>query len=113
MDLKRGQLAVRQGKGDKDRVVMLPAAASVAVAEQIRGRLTWHQQDRDRSEGRVWLPDALERKYPNAGKMFGWHWLFPQDHLSTDPRSGIVRRHHAYEQTLARAAALRHSKTRT
>jgi integrase len=54
----------------------------------------------------VALPYALERKYPNAGRLWGWYWLFPQDHLSTDPRSGIVRRHHAYDQTLARAIAV-------
>ena len=64
------------------------------------------ERDRDKKRPGVALPYALERKYPGAGKLWSWHWVFPQDHLSMDPRSGIVRRHHYYEQTLSRAISL-------
>jgi integrase len=63
------------------------------------------EDDRRRGYPGVELPYALERKYPMAAKTWAWHWIFPQDHVSRDPRSGIVRRHHAYDQTLARAIA--------
>ena len=75
VDLKRGQIVVRQGKGDKDRVVMLPAAAAEAVAEQTRWRLVLHERDRERGEGWVWLPDALDRKYPEAPFSASWQFL--------------------------------------
>jgi integron integrase len=103
VDLKRGQLVVRQGKGDKDRVVMLPAAASEAVAEQMRWRLALHEQDRERGEGWVWLPDALDRKYPEAPYSPGWQFLFASRQRSHDPRSGRRGRHHVHPSAVQRA----------
>jgi len=112
LNLDRRELVVRDGKGGKDRVTVLPAS----LLEPLRAALERTREvfDRDRSRNRpgVALPYALERKYPNGGKLWGWHWLFPQDHLSVDPRSGIVRRHHAYDQTLARAIAMAARKAR-
>jgi integron integrase len=112
LTLERRELIVRDGKGSKDRITMLP----LSLVEPVKGALGRSREvfelDRRRDRPGVALPCALERKYPNAGKMWGWHWLFPQDHLSTDPRSGIVRRHHAYDQTLARSIALAARKAR-
>lgn len=103
LNIERRQMIVRDGKGAKDRVTVLPAS----LIDPLRTALDATREvfDRDHRLGRpgVELPFALERKYPNAGKSWGWHWLFPQANLSVDPRSGIVRRHHAYAQTLARA----------
>jgi integron integrase len=106
VDLERREVIVRAGKGGKDRITMLPAA----LVEPLKGQLSYSHVvfDRDRARDRpgVELPYALERKYPNAGRKWPWQWLFPQDHLSVDPRTRIRRRHHFYEQTLSRAIAL-------
>jgi integron integrase len=106
VDFERLEIVVRQGKGGKDRVTMLPAA----LVEPLRGQLSSargvFERDRSRDVPGVELPFALERKYPNAGREWPWHWIFPMDHLSIDPRSGIRRRHHFYEQTLSRAIGL-------
>ncbi|MGZ5084837.1 MAG: integron integrase [Usitatibacter sp.] len=106
LNLVRHELVVRDGKGGKDRVTTLPASLGSALEEQLARSRKVFEEDRVRKRPGVELPFALERKYRNAGKLWGWHWVFPQDHLSTDPRSGIVRRHHAYDQTLARAIAV-------
>ena len=105
VDLARGQIVVRQGKGDKDRVVMLPAAAAEAVADQVQGRLAMHQQDRERGEGWVGLPDALDRKYPEAPFSPGWQFLFASRQLSRDPRSDRRGRWHVYPAAVQRAVA--------
>jgi integron integrase len=106
LNLARRELIVRDGKGGKDRVTVLPAALLGPLEAQLQASRRLFDEDRARRRPGVELPYALERKYRNAGKLWGWHWVFPQDHLSTDPRSGIVRRHHAYDQTLARAIAV-------
>jgi integron integrase len=94
---------VRQGKGGKDRVVMLPQSLVLPLREQLaRARLVW-AADVESGHAGVELPHALERKYPRAGASWGWFWAFPQDHHSTDPRSGVVRRHHLYDETFQRA----------
>ena len=103
VDPKRGQIVVRQGKGDKDRVVMLPATVADAVAEQIRWRLALHEKDRARREGWVELPDALDRKYPEAPFSPGWQYLFASRQLSHDPRSGRRGRWHVYPGAVQRA----------
>ena len=103
LHLERREIVVRDGKGGKDRVTMLPMRLIVPLRAQLAQSRTVFDDDRHRDYPGVALPFALERKYPNAGKSWGWHWVFPQDHVSRDPRSGIVRRHHAYDQTLARA----------
>jgi integron integrase len=92
MDLKT--LTVRSGKGDKDRTTILP----LSVKEQLKNHLievkNLHENDLSRGYGEVHLPDALGRKYPNAGKEWAWQYVFPANNLSIDPRSGKIRRHH-------------------
>ncbi len=102
LDFERQALVVREGKGAKDRVVMLPASLAPALREQMaRARLLW-AGDREAGHAGVHMPDALERKYPRAGSTWSWFWVFPHLELSTDPRSGVVRRHHVLEQTFQR-----------
>jgi integron integrase len=106
LNLDRREVVVRDGKGGKDRVTMLPAVLLAPLRFQLVAARGAYDHDRRRDQPGVALPYALERKYPNAGSAWGWYWVFPQDRLARDPRSGIVRRHHAYDQTLARAIAL-------
>jgi integron integrase len=103
VDFERERIMVRAGKGNKDRVVMLPGVIREGLREH-RERLQglW-EQDRAANRNGVWLPGALEVKYPNAGKEFGWQWFFPAKGFSVDPRSGVERRHHVHDNTLHRA----------
>ncbi len=103
VDFERGVLMVRGGKGDKDRMVMLPASVQGALRDQVeRLRPRW-EQDRAEDMDGVWLPEALERKYVNAGKEWGWQWLFPAKGPSVDPRTGRERRHHLSDNALHKA----------
>ena len=103
LDFDRNVLIVREGKGGKDRVVMLPRSLHADLRRQLdEARQLWHA-DRQAGVGGVHLPHALERKYPRAGESWTWFWVFPSASLSTDPRSGQVRRHHLHEQNLQRA----------
>jgi integron integrase len=96
-------LIVREGKGGKDRVLMLPQTLAQALREQIASaRLLWADDAANQCAG-VAMPHALDRKYPRAGASWPWFWVFPQATLSTDPRSSVVRRHHLYDQTFQRA----------
>lgn len=105
LDFDRKVIVVRQAKGGKDRVVMLPALLIEPLRAQLaRSRALWAEDRAARHPG-VWMPDALQRKYPRAGESWAWHWVFPAPHLSTDPRTQIRRRHHQYEQTIGRAVA--------
>jgi integrase len=88
---------VRQAKGDKDRSTLLPAAVVPALRSHLEGVKRLHAQDLAAGVGDVWLPDALDRKYPNAGKEWCWQYVFPTRNLSVDPRGGKVRRHHVSE----------------
>jgi integron integrase len=106
LNLDRREVVVRDGKGGRDRVTMLPAVLLAPLRSQLVAARGAYDHDRRRDQPGVALPYALERKYPNAGRAWGWYWVFPQDRLACDLRSGIVRRHHAYDQTLARAIAL-------
>jgi len=103
VDFKRREILVRNGKGFKDRVTMLPDR----VASRLLGHLTTvrqlHEKDLAEGFGEVHLPYALERKYPAAGKSWGWQYVFPSGNRSVDPRSGKTRRHHLDEQTIQRA----------
>jgi integron integrase len=102
LDFEHRTLIVRCGKGAKDRALMLPAALGAPLREQLaRARLLW-AHDRQEEVPGVWLPDALARKYPRAAAAWTWFWVFPQDKLSRDPRSGSVRRHHLYDETFQR-----------
>ena len=103
LDFERGQIVVREGKGDKDRVVMLPTALREPFKTHLaRVRVLW-ESDRASGQPGVWMPDALDRKYPKAGQEWAWMWVFPARRLSVDPRSGIERRHHAHETAVQRA----------
>lgn len=103
LDFERGEVVVREGKGGKDRLTVLPASLVADLrAHLARVRALW---ERDREAGRegVYLPEALVRKYPSAPHEWGWFWVFPARELSCDPRSGVERRHHTHEQALQRA----------
>jgi integron integrase len=103
LDFNHRAIVVREGKGAKDRVVMLPESLLADLRGQLKqSRVLWEE---DRAVGRsgVFMPDALERKFPRAGSSWAWFWVFPQAAHSTDPRSGVIRRHHLYDQTFQRA----------
>ena len=103
VDFTRNTIIVRQAKGNKDRAVMLPAKLVQSLQSQlVRSNALW-AADRAAKLPGVFMPDALDRKYPRAGQSWAWHWVFPQATLSTDPRSRVVRRHHLYETTFQRA----------
>lgn len=94
LGLERREIIVREGKGGKDRVTMLPASLLEPMrAQLVRSRAIFEADRRNDVPG-VELPHALARKHPGTGRMWGWHWVFPQDHLSVDPRSRVRRRHH-------------------
>jgi len=103
VDFQRREITVREGKGGKDRLTMLPLSLLVPLREQIDRARTVYEEDRLQNRNGVMLPGALDRKYPNAASAWQWFWVFPSGHESADPRSGIVRRHHVYEQTMQRA----------
>jgi integron integrase len=103
IDFERRTVIVREGKGGKDRAVMLPDSLIRPLREQLaRARVLWADDCRCGRAG-VEMPDALARKYPRAGTSWAWFWVFPQADVSVDPRSGVVRRHHLYDQTFQRA----------
>jgi integron integrase len=106
LNLDRRELIVRDGKGGKDRMTLVPSSLVQDLRDALGRSREVFDEDRRRNRAGVPLPYALERKYPDAGKSWAWHWLFPMDHLARDPETGIRRRWHAYEQTLARAIAL-------
>ncbi len=103
IDFDYRQLTVRDGKGAHDRVTMLPEASREVLRTHLDRVRSLHQQDLVGGGGDVYLPYALERKYPNAGKHWNWQYIFPATRLSVDPRSGIERRHHVDEKSLQRA----------
>ncbi|MGQ0536141.1 MAG: integron integrase [Methanobacteriota archaeon] len=96
VDFERGLLTVRAGKGDKDRQTVLPQSLRHAWVPHLEAVRRRHEQDRAQGLPGVALPAALERKYPNAGKEWAWFWAFPAADVSTDPRTGVVRRHHQH-----------------
>lgn len=103
VDFERQAIVVRAGKGGKDRVVMLPAALAPALRLQLQRAHLWWQADVAAGRAGVQMPDALERKYPRAGQSWPWFWVFPQATHATCPRTGVVRRHHLFDQTFQRA----------
>jgi len=103
VDLVRCELMVRGGKGGKDRRTMLPRSLVARLAAQREHSLSVHAQDITDGYGRVWLPDALERKYRSAAAEPGWQYLFPARTRTLDPRSGRVMRHHWSETSVQRA----------
>ncbi len=103
IEFTRGEIVVRDGKGGKDRVTMLPHSLKAELQAHLLKRQTQFFQDLQAGKGGVYLPDALARKYPNAPTEWGWQYVFASGSYSTDPRSGEVRRHHLDEKLLQRA----------
>ncbi len=103
VEFAQRQILVRDGKGFKDRVTMLPQALTAPLKEHIARVRELHKQDLANGYGAVYLPYALDKKYPNAPREWGWQYVFPAQSLSVDPRSNVTRRHHANEQALQRA----------
>ena len=103
VELERNEIVVREGKGGKDRVTMIPLQLVEPLRAQIARTKAVHEADLARGKGEVWLPDALAVKYPNAARALGWQYVFPAAGFSTDPRSGEVRRHHVDEKRVQRA----------
>ncbi|NOS74348.1 MAG: integron integrase [Methyloglobulus sp.] len=103
IDFKRREILIRDGKGFKDRVTMLPVTLSAALQAHLTKVKSLHDNDLVQGNGSVYLPFALERKYPNAGKDWIWQYVFPTAKISTDPRTQATRRHHLQEQAIQRA----------
>ncbi|MEQ1622831.1 MAG: integron integrase [Methylococcales bacterium] len=103
VDFKRHEILIRDGKGFKDRVTMLPVSLAPILQAHLDKVKTMHDADLHQGKGAVYLPYALERKYPNAAREWIWQYVFPAAKPSTDPRSGEVRRHHIQEQSIQRA----------
>ena len=103
VEFSRGEIIVRDGKGGKDRVTMLPDAAAAPLKLHLARVKALHNQDLAEGFGEVYLPFALDKKYPNAAKEWGWQYIFPSVNLSVDPRSGKTRRHHLDEKGVQRA----------
>ena len=103
IEFTRREILIRDGKGFKDRVTMLPLALLNPLREHLNNVKSLHDQDLAVGYGSVYLPNALEKKYPTAARDWGWQYVFPTKGMSTDPRSGETRRHHVQEQTIQRA----------
>lgn len=103
IDFGQNQIIVRDGKGFKDRVTVLPQALIGPLQAHLDRVRQLHQQDLAHGFGCVYLPDALARKYPEAAISWAWQYVFPSASVSVDPRSGETRRHHAHELSLQRA----------
>ena len=103
VEFSRREILIREGKGFKDRVTMLPQALALPLQQHLVRIKQLHDADLAAGFGEAWLPYALERKYPNAGREWGWQYIFPSSKRSIAPRSGIVRRHHADEKSIQRA----------
>jgi integron integrase len=103
LDLSRGEIVVRQGKGGKDRVTMVPRTLVADLRTQLARARSLFVADRRECAPGVELPHALAAKYPGSRASWGWFWVFPAPRPSRDPRSGIVRRHHVHEESLQRA----------
>jgi integron integrase len=103
VEFSRHEIIVREGKGFKDRVTMLPEAVVVQLKAHLVKVKALHEEDLAQGYGEVYLPFALDKKYPNAGREWGWQYVFPSKNLSVDPRSGKTRRHHLDEKGVQRA----------
>lgn len=112
IDFDQGLVIVRRAKGDKDRSTLLAELGRDKLRAQLRKSEAVHQADRRSGLAGVWLPDALDRKYPNAGRELGWFWVFPSHTLSTDPRAGVVRRHHISDSVIQKAVRAAAQKAR-
>jgi len=102
IDLSGGEIVVFNGKGNKDRVTMFPDSLKEPLREHLKAVRAMHQQDLKDGWGRVQIPEAVQRKYPNAATDWRWQWVFPQKYRWTDPRTGERGRHHTDETILQR-----------
>src|ERR1043166_6652781 len=100
VDFGYANITVRDGKGARDRVTMLPINLTQALERHLRKVKAQHEDDVEAGLGRVYLPTALERKYPNADREWSWQYIFPSSRISMDPRSQTKRRHHVEESSL-------------
>jgi integron integrase len=98
IDFDRREILIRDGKGAKDRVTMLPASLIVPLKEHMARRRVIYEADLAAGKADVWLPNALERKYPNAHREWGWQFFFVASNVSTDPVTGVIRKHHQDEK---------------
>ncbi|MBI5015255.1 MAG: integron integrase [Deltaproteobacteria bacterium] len=105
IDFDYGQIVVRRGKGDKDRVTVLPDCAREPLQEHLARVRELFEADRKAGVAGVYIGEALERKYPAAGKKWQWQYVFPSADLSKDPRTGVIRRHHLHRSTVHKAIA--------
>ncbi len=105
VDFDQRYIAVRSGKGDKDRVTLLPGTVIEQLQTHMEGVRIIHDQDLAEGFGTVQMPDALARKYPNANRAWMWQFIFPASRRYQDPESGEVRRHHIHESALQKAVA--------
>lgn len=102
IDFDRRELRVRDGKGRRDRLTVLPERVIEMLRKKIAASLSLHKKDLAKGNGEVELPDALARKYPKAGWEPRWQWIFPSDRMSVCPRTGRIGRHHVFETTIQR-----------
>jgi integron integrase len=103
VDFENDLLMVHSGKGEKDRALMIPEKMKEALSKQVASVKEIHDQDLKMGYGEVFLPDALEKKYPNAPREWSWQWVFPAEKLSVDPRTGKVMRWHIHPAAIQRA----------
>jgi len=103
IDFSRNEMRVRGGKGDKDRITMLPAAVKEPLCRHLEGVRKQYEADIKNGFNGVFLPYALERKYPNAAREWGWQWVFPASKLYVNPQTGKIVRHHLHESVLQKA----------
>ncbi len=103
VEFARREIVIREGKGNKDRVTVLPETLIGPLQAQIAKAKRLHDKDLEQGFGEVFLPDALDVKYRSAAKSWGWQWVFPSNVRSIDPRSGVERRHHLYPESIQRA----------
>ncbi len=103
IDFEMKQIVVRDGKGFKDRITMLPDSVADQLKNHLAGVEELHRHDLQNGYGEAWLPQALARKYPSAAKDWGWQYVFPSKNLSADPETGSMRRHHVDPKGLQRA----------
>ena len=103
IDIDRGQLIIRQGKGNKDRVTIIPESLKESLREQIAKCRVIYEEDRANEANGVHLPNALTRKMPKAAVSWEWFWLFPQSHESVDPATGVKKRHHMTDRVYGAA----------
>ncbi len=106
VEFARHEIVVRAGKGNKDRVTVLPENLMLPLREQLERARVLHNKDLEQGFGDVWLPDALAVKYPRTGRTWGWQYVFPAARRAVDPRSGRERRHHVFEQSVQKSVML-------